>query len=54
MRTGLSETLIHNEQSTLLLGAYMYTKLQTWHILLLQMTVFTFSFFTAQSLYQHC
>jgi hypothetical protein len=33
MNTGLSEILIHNEQSTPLLGAYMYTKLHTqWHI----------------------
>jgi hypothetical protein len=30
MHTGLSEILIHNEKSTPLLGAYMYTKPQTW------------------------
>ena len=32
MHTGLSEILNHNEQSPLLLGAYIcsYTKLQTW------------------------
>jgi len=33
MRIGLSEILNHNERLTSLLGAYMYTKLQTrWHI----------------------
>jgi len=32
MCTGLSEILNHNEQLPLLLRAYMYTKLQTWHI----------------------
>jgi len=32
MRTGISEILNNNEQSSLLLGAimYTYTKLQTW------------------------
>jgi len=29
VHTGLSEILNYNEQSTALLGAYMYTKLQT-------------------------
>jgi len=33
MSTGLSEILNHNEQSSPLLGAYMYANLQTrWHI----------------------
>jgi hypothetical protein len=30
MGTGLSEILNHNECSPPLLGAYMYTRLQTW------------------------
>jgi len=30
MHTGLSEILNHNERSSAHLGAYMYTKLQTW------------------------
>jgi len=51
MHTGLSEILIHNEQYTPLLRAYMYTKIQTrGHPLLLQMTKFAFSDFTTQSL----
>ena len=34
VRTGLSEILNHNGWSYALLGAYMYTKLQTrWHVL---------------------
>jgi len=33
MHTGLSEILVHNEQSTPLLGSYVCTKIQTqWHI----------------------
>jgi len=30
MLAGLSEILNHNARSSGLLGAYMYTKLQTW------------------------
>jgi len=50
MRTGLSEILNHNEQSPLLLGVYVYQATDMTYPLLSQMTKFTLSECTTQSL----